>query len=308
MQQLPHDSPSPWHAGEKALQDKAGVSARMEAFGRKVIRDYMPGQHREFYQQLPFLVAGSVDLQGRPWATLLEGPEGFVSSADPRQLLIEIELDAQDPATPGMVSGGALGLLGIELHSRRRNRLNGLILQASQGQLQVAVQQAFGNCPKYIQRRDYTRVAAPAQGRFDATTLDARAISLIESADTFFVASYVDQAGGQRAVDVSHRGGRPGFVGVQGNRLTIPDYAGNRHFNTLGNLLLNPQAGLLFIDFTTGDVLQLFGRTEVVLESPVLSAFEGAERLWTLEVEQVVLRLAATTLRWQPASDSLLEQ
>ena len=270
----------------------------MEAFGQKVIRDYMPDQHRTFYHQLPFMVAASVDAQGRPWATLLEGPEGFVSSPDPRQLTIDARLAADDPATPGLVAGQAIGLLGIELHTRRRNRLNGQIRKAVAGQLQVTVEQSFGNCPQYIQLRDYTRVAEPAQGRIDATALDATTVSMIQSADTFFVASYVEHDNGQRSVDVSHRGGRPGFVRVQGNTLTIPDYAGNLHFNTLGNLLVNPRAGLLFIDFSNGNVLQVCGRAEVLLESPAIQAFEGAERLWTLEVDQVVWRPAAVSLRW----------
>ena len=298
MQQNPDHHSSPWHAGEKTLQEKAGVSERMEAFGQKVIRDYMPDQHRIFYHQLPFMVAASVDALGRPWATLLEGPEGFVSSPDPRQLTIDTQLPADDPATPGLAAGQAVGLLGIELHTRRRNRLNGQIHQAGDGQLQVTVEQSFGNCPQYIQLRDYTRVAEPAQGRVDATTLDASAVSMIQAADTFFVASYVEHVDGQRSVDVSHRGGRPGFIKVEGNRLTIPDYAGNLHFNTLGNLLVNPQAGLLFIDFSNGNVLQLCGRAEVLLDSPAIQAFEGAERLWTLQVEQVVWRPAAVALRW----------
>ena len=298
MRQTPDQRPSPWHAGEQALQEKVGVAERMEAFGQKVIRDYMPDQHRTFYHQLPFMVAASVDAQGRPWATLLEGPEGFVRSPDPRQLTIDTKLPADDPATPGLVAGQAIGLLGIELHTRRRNRINGQIRQAAAGQLQVAVEQSFGNCPQYIQLRDYTRVTEPAQGRVDATTLDATTVSMIQSADTCFVASYVEHEDGQRSVDVSHRGGRPGFVKVEGNTLTIPDYAGNLHFNTLGNLWVNPRAGLLFIDFSSGNVLQVCGRAEVLLENPAIQAFEGAERLWTLEVEQVVWRPAAVSLRW----------
>ncbi|MFJ2985687.1 MULTISPECIES: pyridoxamine 5'-phosphate oxidase family protein [unclassified Pseudomonas] len=298
MQEQPIRHTSPWHAGEKTLQEKVGVAERMEVFGQKVIRDHMPDQHRDFYRQLPFMVAGAVDAHGKPWATLLEGEEGFVSSPDPRRLRISTDFAADDPATPGLAAGEAIGLLGIELHTRRRNRINGLIDQASAGQLDVAVEQAFGNCPQYIQLRDYTRVDVPAQGRFDSPVLDARAVDMIANADTFFVASYIDHPSGLRAVDVSHRGGRAGFVKVQGNRLSIPDYAGNLHFNTLGNLLENPVAGLLFVDFSNGDVLQLVGRTEVILDSPLISAFEGAERIWTLEVEQVVFRPAAVALRW----------
>ncbi len=302
METLPKHRRSPWHDGERVLQQKVGVLERMEVAGQKFIRDYMPDQHREFYQQLPFMIVGAVDDAGRPWATLLEGEPGFAHSADARQLSLNTVLDPQDPAASGLQAGNALGLLGIELHTRRRNRINGVITHASAQQLDIAVEHAFGNCPQYIQQRAYTRVADDAAGkpaRQNFTALDADASAVITAADTFFVASYVVHDDGQRSVDVSHRGGRPGFIQVEGNRLTIPDYAGNLHFNTLGNLQTNPQAGLLFVDFTTGDVLQLSGHTELVLESPLITAFEGAERLWTFDVQQVVRRPAALSLRWQ---------
>lgn len=98
---------------------------------------------------------------------------------------------------------------------------------------------------------------------------------------------------------MSRTGGNAGFVRIDGNVLTIPDFAGNLHFNTLGNFLLNPRAGLVFINFETGDMLQVSGRTEIILEGPQIAAFQGAERLWTLTVEQVVRRQAVLALRWR---------
>lgn len=290
---------SPWHAGEQQLQAHVGVAERMEAFGRKVIRTWMPDQHREFYQQLPFMLYGAVDAQGRPWASVLEGAPGFAHSPDAEHLRFSTLPAGDDPAQ--LRNGEPIGLLGIELHTRRRNRLNGHVGDLGVNGFDVSVDQAFGNCPQYIQLRQFQRVplsdpqTRPPQ---HLDTLDDAATALIEGADTFFVASYVD-VDGQRAVDVSHRGGQPGFVRVEGNRLTIPDFAGNLHFNTLGNLLLNPQAGLLFIDFSTGDLLQLSGRTEIILEGPQIEAFQGAERFWTFEVEKLVRRPAALALRWR---------
>lgn len=291
---------SPWHAGEKKLQALYQVAERMDELGRRVIRDYMPDQHREFYHQLPFMVVGAVDADNRPWATLLEGPPGFVTSADPQHLRLAAHTDSQDPATSGLQTGNAIGMLGIELHTRRRNRINGVIQQASAAGLEVAVEQSYGNCPKYIQERSYTSMPVPDSGRSlrqDFTTLDEQTRAMIRAADTFFIASYVDD-GERRSVDVSHRGGRAGFVKVDDNRLTIPDYAGNLFFNTLGNLQANPVAGLLFVDFASGDMLQLTGRTELLLDSPLIKLFEGAERLWTFEVEQAVVRPGAVRLRW----------
>jgi ferredoxin-NADP reductase/predicted pyridoxine 5'-phosphate oxidase superfamily flavin-nucleotide-binding protein len=290
---------SPWHAGEQQLQAHVGVAERMEGFGRKVIRTWMPDQHREFYQQLPFLLYGAVDAQGRPWASVLEGAPGFAHSPDPEHLNFASQVASDDPAQ--LRNGEPIGLLGIELHTRRRNRLNGHVGNLNAQGFAVSVDQAFGNCPQYIQLRQFQRVpltdpqTRPAE---HLNALDDAATALIAGADTFFVASYVD-VDGQRAVDVSHRGGQAGFVRVDGNRLTIPDFAGNLHFNTLGNLLLNPKAGLLFIDFSTGDLLQLSGRTEILLDDPQIEAFQGAERLWTFEVETLVRRPAALALRWR---------
>jgi ferredoxin-NADP reductase/predicted pyridoxine 5'-phosphate oxidase superfamily flavin-nucleotide-binding protein len=290
---------SPWHAGEKQLQAHVGVAERMEAFGRRVIRTEMPDQHRTFYQQLPFMLYGAVDAEGNPWASILEGEPGFAHSPAPGALQLNSLPGADDPAQ--LTDDAAIGLLGIELHTRRRNRINGRINTLSASGFGVTVEQSFGNCPQYIQLRQFrsvpladpsTRIVLHLDGLDDAAT------AMISTADTFFVASYVD-VDGQRSVDVSHRGGQSGFVQVEGNRLTIPDFAGNLFFNTLGNLLLNPRAGLLFIDFNSGDLLQLSGRAEIILEGPQVEAFQGAERLWTLDVESAVRRPAALALRWR---------
>lgn len=290
---------SPWHAGEQQLQARAGVAERMEAFGRKVIRKEMPDQHRQFYSQLPFMLFGAVDAQGNPWASILEGPVGFAHSPAPALLQLDSLPASDDPAQ--LQAGAAIGMLGIELHTRRRNRLNGRVGALDDHGLSVEVEQAFGNCPQYIQLRQFETVPLADLATRKAQHLDGlddAAKAVIESADTFFIASYVE-VDNARSVDVSHRGGQAGFVKIDGDCLTVPDFAGNLHFNTLGNLLLNPRAGLLFIDFKTGDLLQLTGRTEILLEGPLVEAFQGAERLWKLHVEQVVRRPAALALRWR---------
>lgn len=293
-----NSTPSPWHAGEVQLQAHAGVAARMDMIGRKVIRDFMPDPHREFFAQLPFVVAGAVDAQGDPWAGILEGLPGFAVSPDPHTLRIAAMPDEDDPLRAGLGVGRPVGLLGIELHSRRRNRMNGRIAAWDGKRFDVTVAQSFGNCPQYIQSRDFFFSRSPSM-RFAAALperggLDDAARALILASDTFFVASYAGVA-----VDVSHRGGKPGFVRVDGDVLTIPDFSGNRFFNTLGNLAANPVAGLLFIDFERGDLLQLTGRAEVILDSPDIAAFAGAERLWRVHVRRVVRRPGALALRWR---------
>lgn len=295
---------SPWHAGERQMQQSAGVAERMAVIGPKVIRDHLPEQHRDFYPLLPYLVLGVVDGQGTPWATLVEGAPGFVHSPDPQRLQIDSLPAATDPARAGLHQGASVGVLGIDLNTRRRNRMNGRLGALDPDGFSVDVVHTFGNCPKYIQLRPVEGVARkPGNAVERSNHLDAAAQHLIRSADTFFVATYVD-TDGERAVDVSHRGGNTGFVRVEGNVLTIPDYAGNLFFNTLGNLAANPVAGLLFIDFDTGDVLQLAGRTALILDGPQVALFEGAQRVWTVTVEHVARRPAALALRWRFAEFS----
>jgi predicted pyridoxine 5'-phosphate oxidase superfamily flavin-nucleotide-binding protein len=292
-----------WHEGEVALQRELGVDERMAEIGPKVIRDFMPEQHRAFFRQLPFVVMGAVDGDGDAWATLRAGSPGFLSSPDSRSLHVALPREVDDPADQGMEDGDAVGLLGIELHTRRRNRLNGTIRRTGNGAFDVMVGESFGNCPRYIVLRDaefarHPGVQSPVPARH-MQHLDEHARAIIAEADTFFVATYVDGEDGARRVDVSHRGGRPGFVHVSADGvLTIPDYAGNMFFNTLGNIVANPKAGLVFPGFASGDRLQLTGDAEVVLNSSEIEEFEGAERLWRVTPRRVVYRPEALPLRW----------
>ncbi len=295
-----------WHEGETFIQEKLGVAERMEGVGQRVIRDFMPDQHREFYAQLPFMVLGSVDGEGDAWATFIEGPPGFMSSPSPTALDIAARAHPLDPAGRGMRPGAEVGLLGIEMHTRRRNRMNGVLTDTAQG-FRVDVDQSFGNCPRYIQLRDFSFARDPQQaftGQADElASLDAQARRLIESADAFFVATYVDREE-RRQVDVSHRGGKPGFVRVDDDGLlTIPDFNGNLFFSTLGNIHVNGKAGLLFVDFESGDVLQMTGDAEVIFESPQIAAFQGAERLWTFRARHIVRRPGGLALRWLAEPD-----
>ena len=296
-----------WHAGEKAIQERVGVADRMEQIGERVVRDHMPDQHRAFYAQVPFIVLGSVDPRGDAWATLVAGEPGFIASPSDRILEIAVRPDLGDPARAGTRDGDALGLLGIELHTRRRNRANGIVRGSDDGTLRLEVDQSFGNCPQYIQLRDAAFIRDPREPFAgvveDGPTLDAAARRMIAAADTFFVASYAERAD-RRQVDVSHRGGRAGFVRVaEDGTLTSPDFAGNLFFATLGNILLNGKAGLVFADFATGDLLQMTGDAEVVLDSPEIAAFQGAERLWTFRPRRVVRRRGALPLRWTFRAD-----
>ncbi|WP_017300575.1 pyridoxamine 5'-phosphate oxidase family protein [Nodosilinea nodulosa] len=295
---------SPFHAGERAIQGKLGGVERMDTLGRRMIRDFLPEQHQQFYAQLSYLMVGSVDGEGNPWASILVGEPGFVASLDDRTLAISARPLFGDPLNDTLIAGANLGFLGIELHTRRRNRVNGVVKAIHSGGFDVQVGQTFGNCPKYIQSRRFDlREFDPAEARpiHALTALGDAEREAIAAADTFFIATayLAESAGAAKGVDVSHRGGNPGFVQVEGNTLTVPDFAGNCHFNTFGNIELNPRAGLTFIDFATGHMLYLTGIAEVIWDSdPKTAAYAGAERLLRFHMTQGLRVESSLPLTW----------
>ena len=265
-------STSPFHSGEQEVQRRMGVRESIEPWARKVVRADLPEQHRSFYASLPFLVTAARDAQDRPWVTMLAGEPGFASSPHPGALTLRTQTVPGDALEGGLRPGADIGILGIELETRRRNRVNGRVSQSSETGFTLEVDQSFGNCPQYIRERAWQIVEpvsdAPVPRRHERLT-PALARSIRE-ADTFFIATGHRGEGDDPrfGMDASHRGGEPGFVRVEGDRrLVFPDYAGNNHFNTIGNLVVDPRAGLLFVDFESGGMLQLTGHAEIDWES-----------------------------------------
>lgn len=301
---------SPFHRGERAVQERVGVLEEMDPRGRRAIRTFMLDEHRAFFAKLPFAIIGTLDGEGQPWASVLSAPPGFIQSPDPLRLAISARPLSADPLSANLRANAPIALLGIEPHTRRRNRANGAVEKLTHGGFTVRVHRSFGNCPKYIQARVPSFIGqSPPQTPdpiVSAKTLDTTMSRLIRAADTFFIASAFTVDDAQHAcphgVDVSHRGGKPGFVRIDDNRtLTLPDFVGNFYFNTIGNLMLHPRAGLLFIDFASGDLLYLAVDAEIIWDGEEVKAFAGAERLLRLRI-QCALRLPnALPLRWSDA-------
>ncbi len=265
---------SPFHAGEQTIQSLAGVRDRMERKGRAVIRGYMPEQHRAFFAALPFMVVGLPDQDGHPWATTLSGPPGFINSAEENLLAVKAWLDPDDPLHSCIRDGAPVGGLGIELSTRRRNRINGRIENCAVGEgFSIRVQQSFGNCPKYIQaRNERPRLRSkPAPKSRMASHLGDGVVGFIAEADTFFIAS--------RSAQLDRDA-----------ELCFPDFSGNLLFNTLGNLEVDARAGLLFIDFRSGGMLHIIGRARICWEVPETKRSAGIERLIFLDIQCVVNR------------------
>lgn len=287
-------SASPFHPGESAAQDKVGVRDSIQKAGARLLRDFMPDEHRAFFEALPFLLAASRDDAGGVWASLLLGEPGFVKAPTPRRLSIDGAALPHDPLLSSARPGAPLGLLGIELATRRRNRVNGRVVSGAGARFELGVEQSFGNCKQYIQSRSgaFAAVAGRGPPRPEGARLSPAALELLARTDTSFIASSSREPGrgGSEGLDVSHRGGFPGFIHAEAvdgaTRLTLPDYYGNFLFNTFGNLEVNPRAGLLALDFDSGGVLSLSGSARVIWDGPRVSAVPGAERLLELEVGQ----------------------
>jgi uncharacterized protein len=278
---------SSYHAGELSVQRQAGVEAQARRIGQG-IKSTMPTAAQAFLQQQPMVLVGSIDAGGQVWASLLTGTPGFLMPVDERTLRITATPVFGDPLRANLHDHAAVGLLAVDLASRRRMRLNGQIECLSDGSFAIRAHQVYANCLKYIQARTLEMIGTRMRGpgsirRGDRLTPEQQA--WIAHSDTLFIASaHVD--GG---ADVSHRGGNPGFVRVVDARtLIMPDYAGNTMFQTLGNLQANPQVGLLLIDFTGGATLQMSGMARIIWDAQRVAEFAGAERLLEVTVAEAV--------------------
>lgn len=288
-------NPAPFHAGEIAVQTRMGVAQRAAVMGGRLIRPNMIDQHREFFAELPFIVLGTLDTDGNPWASILTGQPGFLSTPDDTTLMINALPNDADPFARNLKAGADIGVLGVQLETRRRNRMNGRIGDVTEDGFSISVLQSFGNCPKFIQTRDVTLLPTATPVVHSTDHIDAQTAQMLATADTLFIATAWRDAGDptnqgtpNQGADVSHRGGKPGFVKVvDDHSFTFPDFSGNNIFNTLGNLELNPRAGILFPDFTTGDLVTLTGTTQITWDGPEVQAFEGAQRLITFHADQV---------------------
>lgn len=294
MTQQLYDPDKIFHEGEIAIQERDGSREAVNRFAYRMVRPFMPDQHREFFGLLPFIVIGMLDDEGRPWITLATGNPGFIRSPDDRTLEIGATPLLADELGCAVRAKDKIGLLGIELPTRRRNRMNGRISASDAQGVTVHVDQSFGACPKYIQTRDVQlrdNTASQAQPPVRSDTIGAEAKDIIERVDTFFISSRTRDVNDdpRSGIDASHRGGRPGFVHVTDEKiLEFPDFFGNRMFNTLGNIEADGRVGFVFTDFDTGDAVFATGTAEIIWDKDRVGRFAGAERLVEARVDEVI--------------------
>ena len=263
-----------WHAGERAVQERAGVTEiadRLLGTQEPVV----PPLAREFLDEQPWIVLGAADPHSRMWAVPLYGEPGFVSTPDEHTVHI-----AARPLEAGPLTRveGAVGGLAIEPGTKRRMRFNGRASTDEHG-ITIALEQVYSNCPKYIAKRHpMPRPASPV--RHDG--LDDAGLRVLANADTAFVATRAPEG-----ADVSHRGGPPGFLTAHDGTISWPDFQGNALFNTLGNLVVDPACGLTVIDPEDGTTLYVTGTATV-----------ADDRRVTLTPTSVIRLTGAAPLRW----------
>jgi hypothetical protein len=245
-----------FHDGEVEVQNRAGVRAVADSrVGMLDPADLHDGVLR-FLADRTFATMSARDAEDRLWVTALEGPAGFLEGS-PDRLKISAAPRKGDPLY-SLPIGQSVGLIAIEFATRRRFRLNGALEVAGDDVLEVALDQAFGNCPKYIHPRELHLADGPevAVDEESTSALSPDQEAFVRAADTMFLGTTHPARGN----DVSHKAGPAGFVEVRGSELWWPDFVGNDMFNSLGNLTVDDTAALWFGDFATGRTLHLSGR------------------------------------------------
>lgn len=279
-----------FHQGECRIQQVTGEEVMASLNGRMIADTIMRGAFRYISNQ-PMVIISSVDAQRSIWASVLVGEVGFIQVPDETTITLNLSMlrsVKDDIFFRNIAWHSPIGMLFMEPATRKRFRVNGQANLVG-NLITVSVKEAYPNCPKYIQKRTVifseSRQATRSQSVV-GTSLQPSEIAWISAADTLFVGS----AGADGRMDASHRGGGAGFVEVlDQHTLKIPDYVGNGMYNTLGNFVQNPKAGIIFMNFQQGSSLQLTGRAELLFDQNTENDLErttGTGRYWLFRTDE----------------------
>jgi uncharacterized protein len=262
-----------FHEGEVATQRRAGVAAQAQRLEAMLSMPALSKGAAQFLTTQRFAALTGRDREGLLWISALSAQRVFaVGASDSLRILAP---PREGDPLHRMPSGQQVGLIAIDFATRRRLRVNGTLVDGDSTGMTVQIDQAYGNCPKYIHRHDVNvgAIAASASAEPRRTTsLTAADEAMIAASETFFLGTTHPTRGS----DASHRGGPAGFVRVDSpGRLWWPDYPGNNMFNSFGNLAIDNEAALLFVDFVTGATLQVSGTAEVQWTSPGADGDDG---------------------------------
>lgn len=276
--------------GQKALQKITGEEEI--AKGRApMLQATLHQRAVTFIENQIFVFLGSEDTEGNIWISLLVGKRGFVkvpSLEEVRLDLSQVVSNKEDIYFTNIITKPTTGILFHEAARRLRYRAWG---KASliDGQLSLKIRMGYKSCPKHIQKVaiELPETIEPLHPTYTkGSSLGASELAWISNAHTFFVSTQTERGD----VETSTRGGDPGFIEILENgQLRIPDYWGNSIYSTLGNMYINPKAALLFLDFETGECLQMTGTTALQFDQNSNEDFyKSGEtgRFWTFDTKQ----------------------
>jgi NAD(P)H-flavin reductase len=305
----------PWHEGEIAMAREMQVPD----MDNPTFPTLSP-QLANHAQIAPLIAIGTLDKQGRPWTTLWGGEKGISQPVAQGILGIRCQVVRQhDPVVEELVGKEANGEvvreegmgrmvsgLTIDLETRKRTKLFGRMIAGAlsmredeatesrqsiaEVQLVLKIEQSLGNCPKYLNKKHVELAESNPELVSNDPQLPQRALDLLSKADLFFLSS----ANHDQDMDTNHRGGPAGFVRVVSNDSTgavlcYPEYSGNRLYQTLGNLKVNPVVGLCVPEFETGDMLYLTGKTSILI---------GKDAATLLPRSNLVVKITLTAARY----------
>jgi uncharacterized protein len=255
--------PPGFHEGELAVQARADVLDDASRLSGMLDTPQLRGGLARFLADRDFAVLTARDAAGTLWISPLLSEPGFLDASG-GELRIHARPRAGDPLAE-LPADQPVGLVVMDFVARRRVRINGRLTESAPQELRIAVEQAYGNCPQYIQQRHIHHVRtsgtndALPEASHTGLPLTTDHQELIHRSDTFFLGTIHPD----RGADASHRGGLPGFARSTDQDLWWPDYPGNNMFNSLGNLVVDDEAALLFLDFDRARALHLSGTATI---------------------------------------------
>jgi ferredoxin-NADP reductase/predicted pyridoxine 5'-phosphate oxidase superfamily flavin-nucleotide-binding protein len=268
-------------------------------------------------QQAPLLAIGTLDSQDRPWTSLWGGNHGFSEILGGGIIGTRTLVDAvYDPVLQALVGHAEKGEmvpgndkmlagLTIDLIERKRVKIFGRMVAGcvnevkveieddriklagvpetqQQVQLITKIEQSLGNCPKYLNQYDIQPALVSPTLVSQSQTLSEEAKALILKSDMFFLTTSVPED-----MDTNHRGGPAGFVRiVSDTEIVYPEYSGNRLYQSLGNLLVNPKIGITFPDYETGDVVYITGTAEVLVGNDAAAILPGSNLVVKIKIDE----------------------
>ncbi|USP79502.1 hypothetical protein yc1106_06776 [Curvularia clavata] len=297
----------PWNEGE----DKMHHLLRVPRQDNPTAAMLTP-QATFMFQRAPLLAFGALDTQHRPWVTLWGGSPGFSESLGHGMIGTRSLVDAEyDPVVQALTADGKgfekhenredaklVAGLAIDLMTRKRvktaGRLVGCQVQkvVAEGEedgepgslIQVVtnIEQSLGNCPKYLNQYEIRPARVNAKLVAEGASLSDEGRDIISQSDMFFLSTSAEDD-----MDVNHRGGPPGFVRIiSPTEIVYPEYSGNRLYQSLGNMQINPKIGITFPNYETGDVLYITGSTEILVDKDAAALLPGSNLAVKITIDQ----------------------